>query len=237
MSESGKPGSFWSRIQLGDKLAAVALVLSAIGLGWQIKDTWLRPDVSILSPLGRAVELRCTSGQTSCWGAEDGTAKPKGRTAIILPAFFINRGAHQQNEVITRLWANVTIVGTPAESLKAKLPAEFVGHAEWLVSETSGGRDQRPFRPILIEGRNAAGSEVRLIDFDKRHRLPWIEIVDGILDGSIQEIVMELKAQAILEDEVLHTKCRFVLSDTLRAVLLERKERRAKNAYLTAVCQ
>ena len=123
----------------------------------------------------------------------------------------------------------------PSE-LDAILPVTLVANSFWTTTQNGGSQNDRPFEPILIEGRSAGGSEVRLISFDRESRLPWDVLATALADARVTELVLELRADTAIEENTLVEVCHFQMNDGLRSVMQERIDHR-RSGRLTTVCK
>lgn len=223
------------RLQTSDWIALAALLLSLYAAGTKIWENHIGPELMLISPANRVVELRCVASVTTCIGAENGSSGPRGRLSVILPFYFVNTGAIGQNEIISRLWINVDAEGKKIpDSLDALFPVTLYAISDWKRTE-SGRGPSTPFAPILVEGRNAAGAEYRAIDFDQVDRVPWDLVTAAIIEGSVTGLSITLHARTELEGVDLTETCRVQFGDTQRAAL-ERRISERNTQYVATIC-
>lgn len=229
------PPKAWWRLQTSDWIALVALLLALYAAGTEFLQNQIGPELELVAPANRVVEIRCVGNARTCLGAEDGSSEPRGRLSVILPFYFVNTGAIGQNEVVSRLWVEVKIAGDEVpEDLATQFPVTLYVNSDW--KRTEGGHGpSTPFAPILIEGRNAGGAEYRAIDFDRDNRVLWTRIATAISEGSVTGLSINLYSKTELEGGVLTGTCKVTFTDAQRAALERRMNERGAQ-YLSTIC-
>ena len=228
--------SLFARMKVSDWFAFVALLLSLFAIGTEVRRNQIGPEVEMIAPSNRVVELRCEARVSTCLGSEDGNSEPRGRMSVILPFYFINTGAIGQNEVVSRLWIDVGVSGPNIpEDLSELFPVTLYVIADYKRTQSGSTGPATPFSPILVQGRNAAGAEYRAIDFDRSHRVPWHRIATEISEGNISGLSITLHARTELEGGEIRDVCNFTFSDSQREILSRRLNERGSQ-YISTVC-
>ena len=227
--------SLTSRLSTGDLIALFALILSILSVSWHGVNYLLGPRLEFLSMTQRIVELRChSSRKIHCWGndnLEDSRSlKNTGRLVVILPIFFVNKGAIGYNGVIRKVVAKISY-GTPEIHT-----IELVANQIWRMVQEGRGQQSRPFVPFVIEGGSANGSELRFVALRDRNFVSWNEFSGAIIGKKITNITMDVEAYVVGEKEPLRQSCRLSINDRLRRTLEERMKSRSGQTRLTTAC-
>lgn len=219
----------------GDKIALAALVLSVIGVSWQIRDAVVGADTSMLGLSQRVVEFRCHTSATGkrgadiCWGSEDGSKPSTGRLTLIAPVFFVNEGASGYNTVVDRVTARLDLPFRPE-------PVELMAHGFWNLAQDGSGNSNRPYAPILVEGGKSNGAELRFVALLEQDFVNWRRFAEHVADGSMPDLEVVITATLVAEKNPLKQICKLTFSDGARGALAARMDRRSTQRRVTAVC-
>lgn len=220
-----------SRIKAGDWIALAAFLVALFSVGWQVKDAWVGADVHMLDMSNRPVEIRCHSKiKDTCWGSIENPDDSTGRFTVVLPVFFYNDGAVNYNAVVERLTAEVSYSGLSQ-------PVELVANQFWQLVQGGGGKDSRPFVPIVIEGKRGNGAEIRFAPFDDSNFVNWRDLALDISEDRINEFDIQVNAYFVGEQKPRTQSCKFEINERLREKLKSRIQRRSTQVRLTLTCR
>ncbi len=191
-----------------DPIAVAALVLSILGVGWQIWNAFVGAELDQLEYSDRIVEFRCNSFNiTTCWNGS-------GHLAIILPVFFSNTGAAGYADAVSRVDLSLTIDGASIDMLANDF---------WLMTQ-NGGQGSRPFRPIVVNGREAGGQELRFIGVDPTTRPEWTDFAELVISGKVKSLTLSTTSHFAISDGAITKTCIVNFSDRLVDVLNGRRD-------------
>ena len=193
-----------------DLVALCALVLSIVGVGWQLSQALIGAELEQLDYTGRVVELRCNSlNGEQCWDGD-------GHLAVILPVFFSNTGASGYNDALMGADLDLRVD-------RSTTPISMFATDIWYGTQNSS-QPSSPFRPIVIGGRSANGHQLRFVGTDARTRLDWSDFAEHVINGDISTLILDTSSVFSIESGPIHKSCMVSFTPQLRSTLMQRRD-------------